>query len=558
MWKFTATVTQPDDAPPGERDEILGGWLKQAENNYQRLMDLLTAVHRYPIPAPRGSHESMLEYDRRRSLKDMLLDNIISVCIDTADSLRMIRAAMQQPAEIAVGEKWEEPVHQVLAGGASRRRGRRAERLAAAVGRACGRSRCSTCRWPAAEIRSASSAPGRCTRCCAGCWPICRGWDMIFETAKLLETLQIMEIEHSLGPGSITEFDRIFAIGCKSIAHALADGVGRLGRGEKIRPAALRRSGTDRPARTNRRNPAALLAQPQPRRAALGHGNRQRRISLGRSAAVHREVRAGDFHPAVHELGKPPRHSARRRGSLARGRRGTGAKRKAPIRFFDDLDGTLDRETAVLMLTLIIEAVIENYGEYIDYNSITTQSDRGDMLYTLLDFLRLRANYDRVAWNLRPVLLIHEVLVRDGKDRGGRKLAGGRRRAHRRRRRELPPRVSEIVQEIRHAAAEHRRAAGRAIHEAAAGRSTGRARQAGDGGNSREPPAENVPASWKSSSMNSRSKIDGAGYETPEWLAAMEDEAAQVQAPIIEEDNPDPYLTLPEVRLTLDEAQEAD
>ena len=66
---------------------------------------------------------------------------------------------------------------------------------------------------------------------------------------------------------------------------------------------------------------------------------------------------------------------------------------------------------------VIIEAVVENYGEYIDYNSITTQSDRGDMLYTLLDFLRLRANYDRVAWNLRPVVLIHEVLVRGGKDR---------------------------------------------------------------------------------------------------------------------------------------------
>ncbi len=27
------------------------------------------------------------------------------------------------------------------------------------------------------------------------------------------------------------------------------------------------------------------------------------------------------------------------------------------------------------------------------------------MLYTLLDFLRLRANYDRLAWNLRPVVL---------------------------------------------------------------------------------------------------------------------------------------------------------
>ena len=37
LWKFTATVTLPDDAPPGERDEILGGWLKQAEHNYQAL-----------------------------------------------------------------------------------------------------------------------------------------------------------------------------------------------------------------------------------------------------------------------------------------------------------------------------------------------------------------------------------------------------------------------------------------------------------------------------------------------------------------------------------------
>jgi hypothetical protein len=38
------------------------------------------------------------------------------------------------------------------------------------------------------------------------------------------------------------------------------------------------------------------------------------------------------------------------------------------------------------------------------------------MLYTLLDFLRLRASYDRLAWNLRPVVLAHEVLVRHGRD----------------------------------------------------------------------------------------------------------------------------------------------
>ena len=65
---------------------------------------------------------------------------------------------------------------------------------------------------------------------------------------------------------------------------------------------------------------------------------------------------------------------------------------------------------------MTLEAVVENYAEYVDYNSTTTQSDRGEMLYTLLDFLRLQASYDRVAWNLQPVVLAHEVLVRSGRD----------------------------------------------------------------------------------------------------------------------------------------------
>ena len=133
------------------------------------------------------------------------------------------------------------------------------------------------------------------------------------------------------------------------------------------------------------------------------------------------------------------------------------------------------------LLTVIIEAIIENYGEYVDYNSITTQSDRGDMLYTLLDFLRLRANYDRVAWNLRPVLLIHEVLVRDGKDRAAESWRHAVAERHGRRRRQLPAGVSETLPQIRHEAAEHRRTARRGVHQAAHGRSTRGARQAGDG-----------------------------------------------------------------------------
>ena len=64
---------------------------------------------------------------------------------------------------------------------------------------------------------------------------------------------------------------------------------------------------------------------------------------------------------------------------------------------------------------LIFEAIAENYAEYRDYNSTTTQSDRGEQLHMLLDFLRLRVQYDRIAWHLRPVVLAHEILARAGR-----------------------------------------------------------------------------------------------------------------------------------------------
>jgi hypothetical protein len=38
----------------------------------------------------------------------------------------------------------------------------------------------------------------------------------------------------------------------------------------------------------------------------------------------------------------------------------------------------------------------------------------------LLDFLRLRSRYDRVCWNLKPVVLAHEILVRRGEDQAAR------------------------------------------------------------------------------------------------------------------------------------------
>ncbi|HLA84638.1 MAG TPA: hypothetical protein VJL29_07580, partial [Thermoguttaceae bacterium] len=79
------------------------------------------------------------------------------------------------------------------------------------------------------------------------------------------------------------------------------------------------------------------------------------------------------------------------------------------------LDVRIQRDQAVGLMGVTIESVLDNYNEYMDYNSTTTQSDRGEMLFTLLDFLRVVSSYDRVAWNLQPLVLAHEVLIHSGR-----------------------------------------------------------------------------------------------------------------------------------------------
>jgi hypothetical protein len=86
-----------------------------------------------------------------------------------------------------------------------------------------------------------------------------------------------------------------------------------------------------------------------------------------------------------------------------------------PIKLVEELGQQIPRDKAVRYLEHIIQAIVENYEEYKDYNNTTTHSDYGDNLYVLLDFLHLKASYDRYAWICRPWVMAHEVLVRKGR-----------------------------------------------------------------------------------------------------------------------------------------------
>lgn len=81
------------------------------------------------------------------------------------------------------------------------------------------------------------------------------------------------------------------------------------------------------------------------------------------------------------------------------------------LRLFDELGDGLSRESAIRHLTIVLESVRENFNEYVDYNTTTTQSDHGNQLFSFLDFLRLRSRFDRICWHLKPVVWAHRILV---------------------------------------------------------------------------------------------------------------------------------------------------
>jgi hypothetical protein len=89
--------------------------------------------------------------------------------------------------------------------------------------------------------------------------------------------------------------------------------------------------------------------------------------------------------------------------------------------------GEIGLKQAAARLRFVFESIAENHAEYRDWNSTTSQSDRGECLHILLDFLRLKAEYDRIAWTLRPVNMAHRVLARRGASDAA---AAWRRRMH--------------------------------------------------------------------------------------------------------------------------------
>jgi hypothetical protein len=413
LWK-RACAQAMTGPPAADKDDALRGWSARAAENRRQLNKLLSAVHSFVLPRPIGTQESLVEYDRRRLVKETLLAKIVIATVETSSTELWLAATLDEPSIETGSPDWKQSAIEVLR---AMFHGRAVEaqksfpRLLAALND-----------QPILYVPlSRQGKPDLIVNAKTIqqlMHTLLRGLarhGMLGETNQLIAAAQSLEHRRPAGEGAVTEFDRLFEVGFRGAVDAL------------VLAAAEANQQAERASEPAAVSDAELIevlqAATEPLLKRWLSHSRTLRLSvverLGEAeqweplkAFIERYGRA-IFTPRFMNLGNL-------RAILHRGVDAYLKQIEDDPDLADewplvaDVDSVIPRATAVQHLTLVIEAIAENYAEFKDFNSTTTQSDRGDLLHILLDLLRLKMSYERVAWNIKPVVVVHETLARRG------------------------------------------------------------------------------------------------------------------------------------------------
>jgi len=553
LWRVAAVASISRDAEDGERNVVLAGWLRRAADNHQRLLGLLDAVHGYPIPPPRRTQESILEYDRRQMIKLTLVNQIITCCEETADAVRMIRAAMDEPDVQGLEHSWEEPAADVLH--AVLRQDVRAVRAdwEALVEALLEQPLLYVPVEKGGNPRAIVTSRG-IQRVLTRLLALLPRMGLIREAYWLLETIQDMESDHPVGPGATTEFDQLFAVGCRAIVRCLVHAEG--GDDLSLFGAAVGRPADEPPRRR-------LLDWLETAMEPLIHcwltHSRGVRLSVLETVATQRHWRG--LRRFINRYGadlftQKFMGFGNLRAILHQGvelwleRLAEEGDPDERPRLLDVLDEEIPRGEAVRWLSLIIETVVENYGQYVDYNSTTTQSDRGEMLYTLLDFLRLQVSYDRILWNLRPAMLAHEVLVRCGREEEAQLWADALRRTVNLPAEDLVKKYYALTRKYgMRLCSVGQHLEGRFVRPMEVDRLCALVRPAADQADAEA--SSECFSRLEAQAERFTQEMGGSGFELPAWLEALSEEVERVEGGELDESDAfEPGLEIPQVRLS--------
>lgn len=410
LWQIAArfALRLPEGTPGGP---CWLDWLKTAQRFRDQLLGFLRDLHALAVPAPLGSTDSMIEYDRRRALKDQVLDAGISTALSLTLAVRALLGAARlgsAPVEASAckASGWEglavELNHALLRGDRATvttllpqfvRDIRRLPLLYVPLDAGGEPEQILQAKLVQVTLRMLVEGLPRL--------------GLLREAFQLLGLARSMEQVQPPAGKRVTEFDRLFFSGLTACVEALIDSSSEWAN-----------AGAD----VVLVNLLEVLTRPFVRLWT----EHSQTVRLSALESVVDDADWEGLKDFIRQYGNELftvrfMTFANLRGILHRGVSEyldyltADDNPQAPSRLAADLDKRLSRSKAVRYLEIILHAVSESYDIYRDYNTTTPHSDFGENLHILLDFLRLRAMYERQVWLYRPYAHCHEILARRGR-----------------------------------------------------------------------------------------------------------------------------------------------
>lgn len=429
--------------------ESLQAWARRAVMNRIGLLQLLSDVRAYQIKPAGTDKESMRTYDRRRVLRDGLMERIIETAVEMSDARRLISSALcalNGELSADLDEEFAEDDAGAI------------ELFAALISGDSDLARASFPSFVESIIQrnllyiplSRGGDPvkiyvarlrERVLRHLLH-WMPRRG--LIVETCRLIETARQMEQRNPIGAGAVTEFDGLYRAGYRSLvgsfSNSVLHGTAAISTDEREKTGASGKTGASAdPSGASHGESRELTATDQQAisQTLIPLLEKLTEVMLGSWLAHSQTLRLSPLESVsdgpkwkrlvefIQAYGDPLftqgfLQLSNIRAVLHQGvENWLGRALQDGDDLLDDTElmraiaaGRIAPPEAARCITLVFESLMDHHAEYQDYNSTTTQSDRGEMVYTFLDFLRLRARYERVAWNLKPIMWTHQVLVR--------------------------------------------------------------------------------------------------------------------------------------------------
>ena len=411
LWKHVAvtSVANADDSRESMQSRF-ASWLSQARDRQKELRKLIKAIERCDLPQPLPTSASLIEYDRNRAIHEVLIERAIDTYLADLETIQSLFAATtQQPS---CPDALTESVACLI-------------RAALKSDVAAARKQVSSYiqDLPQQNFLYIPMAKGGNALTIAQTKGHQRNLKLILdvlprmgllhESMMLLHCCAEAERSQAGSSGCVTEFDQMFYVANQQMIAAVVASVSNtknLKNAEKI-------------AEGEHRDKLLIDYLQQ----LVGHTSQlwiehSQTLRLSVLEKVYAEKKWNALVNFIQAHGEDIftqtfLHLGNLRAILHRGvslwlEENAASSEEKEWSIYSVMKTDEDKQQIVGHLQVIIEAIVENYGEYREYNGTTTQSDSGELLYAFLDMLRLRSSYDRVAWNLMPAMQVHEILLR--------------------------------------------------------------------------------------------------------------------------------------------------